>query len=118
MRYLLLVLISLNILNAAYLWKEKNMCIDYYYFKDTNLYYKPSDSDDEYSTYRTNQTFLPGYEYNSSNNHCQIPSYIQELSIQPDEYNFLLALSGVLAGFTFLFFSIYIFVDIVKKERR
>jgi hypothetical protein len=38
-----------------------------------------------------------------------------DLGITYNEYNFLIGLIGVLAGFTFLFWSVYIFIDVAKK---
>ena len=37
------------------------------------------------------------------------------LGVTFNEYNFLIGLISVLAGFTFLFWSIYIFIDVAKK---
>ncbi len=38
-----------------------------------------------------------------------------DLGVTFNEYNFLIGLISVLAGFTFLFWSVYIFIDVAKK---
>lgn len=101
---------------SAYLYQEKNRCVDYFYY-DTygRLFYKYSHRDTENSTTNKNEHFVPGYEYNSTSGTCYIPPYIQDLSLNPSDYYFLIALVGILVGFTFLFFTLYLFVDVARK---
>ena len=101
---------------SAYLYMEKNRCVDYFYYDTSGyLHYKLSHKDNERTTYSKNEHFVPGYEYNSTSGTCYIPPYIQDLSLNPEDYYFLIALVGVLSGFTFLFFTLYLFVDVPRK---
>lgn len=100
--------------HSAYLYYERNKCVDYFYYASGRLFYKYSSSDNEQSTF-TNGHFIPGYEYNETSETCYIPKYIQNLALEPSQYYFLIGLIGVLVGFTFMFFMLYLFVDVARK---
>lgn len=102
--------------HPAYLYADKDRCVDYFYYTSSGrLYYKYSHEDKERSTTSKNETFIPGYEYNTTSKKCYIPQKIQNLAMDPSQYHFIMALIGVLTGFTFMFFSVYLFVEVAKK---
>ena len=115
---ILFALIALTVLlDAAYLYKDRNICVDDYWFdRSGTLYYIPSNRPDVIrQTTNINQTFESGYEYNSTTEICSKKQVLRQLQITNEQYHFLLALIGVLSGFVFLFFSIYIAVEVAKK---
>ncbi len=121
MRGIILFILLLTALFAkdthpAYLYSQRKKCVDYFYYDQSagRLYYKYSHEDSERST-RYQGTFIPGYEYNETSMKCYIPQKVGEYGLYPDQYNFLLALTGVLSGFTFLFFMSYIFITAGRK---
>lgn len=111
------MIISLTaLLDAAYLYKDRNKCVDDYWFSNGTLYYVLSSSPDQLSqTTNKNQTFESGYEYNSTTEICSKKKVLRQLQITNEHYQFLLALIGALSGIVFLFFSIYIAVEVAKK---
>ena len=101
---------------SAYLYQEKNRCVDYFYYDTSGyLHYKLSHKDNEQTTYNKNEHFIPGYEYNETSGTCYIPQYIQNLALEPSQYYFLIGLVGVLVGFSFMFFMLYLFADVARK---
>lgn len=100
---------------SAYLYQEKNRCVDYFYYDNNGyLIYKFSNIDNEQSSIN-NGHFIPGYEYNETSGTCYIPQYIQDLALEPSQYYFLIGLVGVLVGFSFMFFMLYLFADVARK---
>jgi len=118
MRVFLILFLFLNLSYSAYLYKQKNRCIDSYYFDQNTqtVYYNYSHNPGTfYSTTKTANDFIPGYEYNSTTGICSIPQNAQLLGLESSQYHFLIALIGVFVGFTFLFFSAYLSILIARK---
>jgi len=118
MKLLLSLFFVISLSHSAYLYKQKNRCVESYYFDQSTqiLYYNYSHNPDRfYSTTSTSQEFIPGFEYNSTSGICSIPSNAQYLGLDSTDYYLLIALVAVLSGFVFLFFSIYIAVEVAKK---
>jgi len=117
MRLLLFIFVLYIISPAAYLYQNRNLCVDDYYYtqSDRKLHYKRSDKDDYDSTTKKEQIFISGFDYNSSTGECTPNQILRDLQISNENYHFLIALIGVLSGFTFLFFSIYIVAEVAKK---
>lgn len=102
--------------HPAYLYSDRNKCVDYFYYTTSGrLYYKYSHEDSERSTTSKKELFIPGYEYNTTSKKCYIPQNIQALAMDPSQYHMLIGLVGVLVGFTFFFFMIQIFVFTARK---
>ena len=115
---LIISILALSILlNASYLYKNRNKCAeDYWYDKSGTLYFVLSSNPSVIrQTTKKDQTFVSGYEYNSTTEICSKKQVLRQLQISNEQYYFLIALIGVFSGFTFLFFSIYIAVDVAKK---
>ena len=111
----LLIFLSLTFslsANADYFLKNKNKCVsDFWYDQNTGyVYYIYSDKPDtEYKSFSKSYVFIPGYEYNSSVKTCSLPVIVKQLSLTSSDYNFLMALLGLLIGFSFLLSIILIF---------
>lgn len=117
MRYLVILVLIIQLSNAAYLYSNRNKCVnDYWYDKSGTLYFVlSSDPDNVRSTTNKNQTFITGYDYNASSKICQKKQILQDLQITNEQYHYLLAMIGLLTGFLFLFFATYITIEVAKK---
>ena len=121
MRYIIFLTIitfSPLFIHADYLYVQKNRCITDYWINqsDQRFYYIYShDPDKIRSTSSTRHEIIDGYDYNTSNDICAPKQILKNLQISNYQYHFLLALIGLLSGFVFLFFSIYIVIDVAKK---
>ncbi len=99
-------------LNADYLLKNKNKCvIDFWYDQSKGYvhYIYSHNPDREYKSSSKTYVFIPGYEYNSSAKTCSLPDIVKKLSLTSSDYNFLMALMGLLIGFAFLLSIVLIF---------
>ncbi len=117
MRLLLLIIAFYTISPAAYLYQNRNLCVDDYYYtqSDRTLHFKRSDKDSYQTTTNKEQIFIDGYDYNASNDICAPKQVLRDLQISNENYHFLIALIAVLTGFTFVFFAVYIVVEVAKK---
>ena len=116
--FVLFSFVLLISLNADYLLKQKNRCVvDFWYdqFQRKVYYIYSHDTNSILSTTYTSYDFLPGYDYNSSSKICTLSNPAKMLGLTFTDYNFLIALISIFTGFTFLFFSVYIFVEVSKK---
>ncbi len=99
-------------LNADFLLKNKNQCVSDFWFDANNStvnFIYSSQPGTVYSSYSSSYSFVPGYDYNSSSDICSLPPIVKELSLTSSDYNFLMALMGLLIGFSFLLSIILIF---------
>ena len=97
--------LTFTVLNADYLLQNKNQCVHSFYYDLNNStvnYILSSDLNTLHTSYSVNYRFIPGYDYNSSSSTCSLPSVVQKLSLSSSDYNFLMALMGLLIGFAFL----------------
>jgi len=99
--------------NADFLLQQKNRCVVNFLYKKIDgsykiLYAYSSSPNTYYSSRSKSYTFLPGYVYSSDTN-CTLPSIVKKLSLTASDYNFLMALTGLLIGFAFLLAVILIF---------
>ncbi len=117
-KILLLLLLLSNFLNASMLLdKNTPVCIEDYYIKNGSLYYLKSENNNWVST-DTNklvQYIYYGYSYNSDNGKCE-PQQYNILGISPMQWNFLTALTGLLFGFVFMFFTIELFTKVGARR--
>ncbi len=110
MRILILFIAFLSISNSDVLYAKKKRCIhDDYYFANNKFYYTYSSNNRHASTTTFKVSDLVfGYEY--KDNKCQKLQILRDLSLGYRDYQFLVALTGLLLGFTLFFFSLFIFV--------
>ena len=111
---LLIILESFSF--SAYLYSNEHKCIDSYYYQSGRFYYVYSDDNTTLrDTGYSNRNVFSGYVYDLENNICKKKPILEDLQIDNNTYYMLLGLVAVLVGFTFLFFGIYIAVDVAKK---
>ena len=115
-----------SFLNASMLLDTRNICIEDFYFQNSNFYYLQSNTNtwnslpitENTTTYKGNlnaSTLMFGYTYDSTNNKC-IPSDSYIFGMTSEDYYFLMALMGVIFGGVFMFFSVNAFVNIGGKR--
>jgi len=120
MKYLkiLMLLVFLNIsASAAFLYdKDTPVCIDDFYQKSSRIYFLKS-SNGKWSSTTENNTIKdihPGFKYDSNTSKC-LPDKWLIFGMSVTDYYFILALIGVLVGFVFMFFMVYIFIIVGGK---
>lgn len=123
-KYILLIFLLLNFSNAeithnVILYSSKNKCIfPNFYFKDEEVHYTYLTSPDvERSSTTTTAPshFFYGYAFDDEDNKCY-PEDWALLGLTVADLHFLEALVGVLFGFTFMVFTIYIFVKVGSRR--
>ena len=124
LKFLSFIIILNSFAYGAYLLENKNICIDSYYYqynddsgKDTFYYIKSSTPDTVY--YSSNKSWehkiFPGFVYDDDNKTCKKKPILETLQIDSNTYYMLLGLVGVFVGFVFLFFGVYVAIEIAKK---
>ena len=98
-RSFLLFLFFLSLLEASMLYKNKNICIEDFYYKDGYFYYLKSSDGDWYKTDTTDNEIEYGYFYDDDNSTCEYNQTLKNLKVTYFDYYFLWGLSGVLLGF-------------------
>jgi hypothetical protein len=105
MKYIFVLLISFSLADASILLDKSNpICIDDYYFKNNRLFYLTSKDQKWKKSTDDNlaQQIHFGYDYDSTNDICKPSPYFIDLGLTYFDFNFLMALSGLL--FSFLIF--------------
>jgi negative regulator of genetic competence, sporulation and motility len=122
--FLVLLLLSFSsisfadIISNVSLLDKKNRCIyNDYYNKDGKFYYHYVYNDKRYSTSSKNYTnsIVIGYVFDTNTSICSPQNWLI-LGMDVKEWHFLEALTGVLFGFTFMIFTIYLFVSVGKEK--
>ena len=117
-KILFLFLLLSSLLNASYLYdKNYPLCIEDFYVKGGSLYYLRS-SDNVWSSTSEDNTvgfIYSGYDWDIDNSAC-VPTNWLILGMSVEDFYFLLALTGLLFGFVFMFFSIYIFINVGGRK--
>lgn len=108
MKKIIFFLLLLNpFLCADWLLNTSYICVtDFYVIPSTGtLYYKRSDNNVTYSTTSKSliDDLINGYEYNVSSNRCQPIAVNNPLRMDNKDFTFLMGLTGLLIGFSFLF---------------
>lgn len=110
---LLLFLVLSPFLHADYLYSTLNVCVSDFYYKPSTgtLYYIRSDNNTTYSstTKSTGTMFFNGWEYNASTGNCTREKSNNQLGLENAQFTYLMALTGLLVGFSFLFPFLTIF---------
>jgi len=117
-KFIFIVLLLSSFLNASYLYdKDYPLCIEDYYIKSGYVYYLRSSDDTWKSTSENNTvTFIySGYEWDSDNEICKPQSWLI-LGMDVKDWHFLEALTGLLFGFAFMIFTIYLFMNVGKEK--
>ncbi|MFK5882367.1 MAG: hypothetical protein QM482_09155 [Sulfurospirillum sp.] len=106
-------------LNADYLYGKNDKCVNDFYFESGTFYYHYSkDDNDTWHRTTTNNYYkylYPGFIYDSDKDNCYIPEQAIYLGLSAENYRYLLSFSGLLIGFLFLFFGVYIVILVSKK---
>jgi len=105
-KLILLSLLFLTFSNASFVFENK--CIDDYFFYNNNFYYHVIGSSSYTAapdtTIQENQ-ILKGFKYQDGK--CVLDSNATALNMPLSSYNFLMGLSGLLAGFAFFISVIF-----------
>jgi len=122
-KYLFFILLLSSFLRAdivhnVSMLSYKNKCIyNNYYNKDGKFYYEFVDNNKSYST--TSKRYLPtlinGYKFDTNTSICS-PEAWRVLGMTIEDYHFLNALVGLLFGFVFMIFTIYLFMTVGGKR--
>ena len=110
--------LNADILHNVSMLSYKNKCIyNDYYTKNGRFYYHYVSSDRKYST--TSKKYLPSvissYQFDTNTSICS-PEAWRILGMNIEDFNFLNALIGLLFGFVFMIFTIYLFVTVGGKR--
>ena len=109
MKKIIPLLFFFSLLSASMLYKNKNICIEDFYYKNGYFYYKKSSDSKWYRTWNTDNNIEYGYFYNDDNNTCKYNLTLKELKISYFDFSFLWGLSGLLMGAIFLFGLVAVF---------
>jgi len=110
--------LNADIVHNVSMLSYKNKCIyNNYYNKDGEFYYEYVDNNKSYST--SSRNYLPslinGYKFDTNTFVCS-PEAWRILGMTIEDYHFLNALIGLLFGFVFMIFTIYLFVTVGGKR--
>ena len=117
-KFIFIILLFESLLSASFLLdKSYPLCIEDFYVKSGSLYYLRS-SDDTWASTTSDKLVKEihvGYEWDTDNEICKPKSWLI-LGMDVKDWHFLEALIGLLFGFVFMFFSIYLFVTVGGKR--
>jgi len=117
--FLLLSFSFADIISNVSLLSNKNKCIfNDYYYKDGRFYYRYLTSPNTWrstSSVKYANYIFSGYKYDTDLKKCYPDDYLI-LGLDIKQFRFLEALTGLLFGFVFMFFSIYIFTIVGGKR--
>ena len=121
--FLLLLLLSSflqsDIIHNVSLLDTKNKCIyNDYYNKGGKFYYRYLTSPDtQRSTTSKKYTsyIISGYKYDTEEKVCSPEDWLV-LGMDVKDWHFLEALTGLLFGFIFMIFTIYLFVNVGREK--
>jgi len=113
MKFLLSLLFITNLLNASMLLDGSSICIEDYFMKNGNTYILKSSTMQWESTSENNliKTIIPNYIYKKDINRC-VPDISIKMGLTVEQFNFLLALTGLIFGGIFMFFTTQIFISV------
>lgn len=112
-KYLFFFLVLSPFLHADYLYSTLNICVSDYYYKPSTgtLYYVRSDDNTLYftTTKSTQNMFFNGWDYDAVTGDCTREKSNNQLGLENAQFTYLMALTGLLVGFSFLFPFLTIF---------
>lgn len=110
---------DVQIIHNVSLLSNKNKCIyNDYYFKNSYFYYRYLTSPDitRHTSGKKYATFIiSGYQFDDDSKKCSPEAY-RILNLTPQNYYFLLALSGLLVGLIILVSSVYLVLNVGGKK--
>jgi len=117
LKFLLSLLFITNLLNASMLLDSHSICIEDYFMKNGQTYILKSSTKSWELTEQKNlvNSIIPNYIYKSDVNRC-VPDISRKMGLSIEQFNFLLALTGLIFGGTFMFFTIQIFMSVGGKR--
>lgn len=117
LKILLLLMTFSSVSNADYLLDSKNICILDFYTKGNKFYYLKSKDEQWYSTTTKNygSSVLIGYSYWNDVDECHPKDWLI-LGMDVKDFNFLMALIGVIFGGIFMFFTVEAFTKVGGKR--
>jgi len=120
-KWLVLSLLTMaSTLNAEYLMKRSDgriYCATSYKYNDRGnlVYVGLSRTGLTYSFYSSDVSFETGYIWNEADSTCSLRPELIATGMTYEDYNYLMALSGLLTGFSFLFLGSYLVILIARK---
>lgn len=114
---ILLTIVFYTTLSADYLYSSIDRCIKDFYHKDGDFHYQISKTG-QWRVVATNGRYRrvhSGFTYDIVNDVCVYDELSNVLGIKEEDYNFLIALTAILLGFTTIFFMSYIAIGVSKK---
>lgn len=103
--FLLLFLSSFSF--ADYLFQPLNICVKEFWFIQSSGNFAYIRSNDNVTVSGTTKNygddFFAGYDYNATSGRCQKVASNNSLGLSNESYTYLMGLSGLLIGFSFLF---------------
>jgi len=120
-KILLLLFLSafpLNV-NASFLYSAKNICIEDYFTDADNKKFcyliSTTNSWNCITTKKQQQYIYPNYVFDNNTWYCK-PNTALYYGLEQSQFNFLLALSGLLMGLIILLTSIYLVLNVGGKK--
>jgi len=118
-KILFLLVLSTLTLNASIYYGAKNLCIDDYYINVTNekFCFQTSNDGNWNCTSVKNQveTLIPNYIYDQDSGYCR-PNTALYFGLEQTQFNFLMALSGLLVGLIILVSSVFLVFNVGGKR--
>ena len=117
LKILLLLISFLSVSHASFYSGKKDYCIEDYYFQDGKFYYLKSRTG-EWNSDTANGSgnkIVKNYIYNADDDTCR-PDISKYYGMTEEQFNFLLALCGLIFGGVFLFFTVDAFVKVGGKK--
>lgn len=117
LKILLLLISFLSVSNASMYSGKNDFCIEDYYFKNGKFYYLKSRTGN-WNSITSNgggNKIVYDYIYDSEDDTCR-PAGVNNLGLLPTQFNFLLALCGLIFGAVFLFFTVDAFVRVGGRK--
>ncbi len=95
-------------------YNGSHYCINSYSIvnNSNNINIVLSSDNKSYSLILSSNDIISGYDYNATNNSCNLIKPLKNLGLSFNEYNFLMALTAMFFGFVVLFFMIYLVLGV------
>lgn len=101
MRKIFLILFALaSFASADYLFQPESICVKDFWFNNGSFFYVRSDTGATVTGTTDNygDDFFAHYEYNATTKNCKKEPLNNELGLENNEYNYFMALTGLLTG--------------------
>jgi hypothetical protein len=116
MKQLILILVFSTIASADVLYVKNKRCIlDNYYYENKRFHYTYSSTGNEASTKTFKSSDLE-YGYEFVNNQCRKKEPFASLHMSYRDFKFMMALAGLLIGFSIFASILYIFTIFTRRS--